>query len=77
MKRIAFFVFCLTGMALVVFSYRFLVTGISHDFGLGFALGIVVTVALYWLNDVVSRPSKKARGGNDSTARSRIGTEPE
>lgn len=55
MMRIGYVVFCLAAMGAVWLGVRFLVTGISRDFGIGLWVGCGLTIGLLWISNRIDR----------------------
>lgn len=54
--RLIYFALCATGMVAFWYFCKFLVVGISDDFGSGVFVGVFLTVFLIWAAERVSKP---------------------
>ncbi|QKD01501.1 hypothetical protein EB235_08230 [Mesorhizobium loti R88b] len=59
MRRALAFALCTAGMIGVYFLVRFIVTGISPDFGYGAAVGFMICALLFWLNERIDRRARR------------------
>ncbi len=56
MIRLIYFALCAAGMVAFWYFCKFLVVGISEDFGSGVFVGVFLTIFLIWAAERVSKP---------------------
>lgn len=59
MRRILAYALCTAGMIGVYFIVRFIVNGISPDFGYGFVIGGFVIAVMFWLNERIDKRARR------------------